>query len=127
MLNQLDFQNLSHDLRQHPANFASSIGQKRARRLQAAPFDMSRCSGMVRRLGSTKEIQACLLGIGQSLAIPVRLKPPQSHVDASIGKRPTASRERIGWVMRVEPLMYGKCGSRKGWAAVRICRSRHPF
>ena len=84
-------------------------------------------AGMVRRLGSTKEIQACLLGIGQSLAIPVRLKPPQSHVDASIGKRPTASRERIGWMMRVEPLMYGKCGSRKGWAAVRICRSRHPF
>ena len=30
-------------------------------------------------------------------------------------------------MMQVEPLMYGKCGCRKVWVAVRICRLYHPF
>ena len=45
--------------------------------MQALPSKCQDVAGMARRLGLTKEFQAGLLDIGQSLAIPVRLQPPQ--------------------------------------------------
>lgn len=51
---------------------------------------MSRCRWDGTKTWFTQEFQAGLLGIGQSLVIPVRLQPPIEH-KASRGKRPPAS------------------------------------
>ena len=77
----------------------ASIGHKRARQLQAAPIGMSRCRWDGAKTWFTKEFQAGLLGIGQSLAIPVRLQPPQLGIrQIGVKNQPPASRQLdYGW------------------------------
>lgn len=94
--------------------------------MQALPSKCQDVAGMARRLGLTKEFQAGLLGIGQSLTIPVRLQPPQlgiRHLEAN--DLPPRDNWILGGTSR--SAMYGKGGFRKERVAVQICRLCHPF
>lgn len=57
------------------------LNKAKATGMQALPSKCQDVAGMARRLGLTKEFQAGLIDIGQSLAIPVRLQPPQLIYD----------------------------------------------